>query len=114
VNKLVEFQTTLRGHAIKWYMKAIEPRVPRVKGQDFTLDQVQTKFIVNFKLPQLEQQDLFELGKIHKSVQGESAWEYIQKFKDDIGRLAHPIHDKHQREWYIQGFLPLTWILLMQ
>jgi hypothetical protein len=46
--------------------------------------------------------------------EGESAWEYNQKFKDAIGRLAHPIHEEHQREWYIQGFLPLTQILLMQ
>jgi hypothetical protein len=28
-NKLVEFQTTLRGHALKWYMKSIEPDNPR-------------------------------------------------------------------------------------
>ena len=28
--------------------------------------------------------------------------------------LAHPIHEEHQREWYIQGLLPLTRILLMQ
>jgi hypothetical protein len=46
--------------------------------------------------------------------EGESAWEYSQKFKDAIGRLAHPIHEEHQREWYIQGFLPLTWIPLTQ
>jgi hypothetical protein len=39
-NKLVEFQTTLRGHALKWYMKAIELGVPRVKGIAFTLDQL--------------------------------------------------------------------------
>ena len=52
VNKLVEFQTTLRGCALKWYMKAIEPGVPGLQGQVFTLDQVRIKFIVEFKLPQ--------------------------------------------------------------
>jgi hypothetical protein len=46
--------------------------------------------------------------------EGESAWEYIQNFKYAIGGLAHPIHKEHQREWYIQGLFPLTWILLMQ
>jgi hypothetical protein len=112
-NKLVEFQTTLRGHALKWYMKAIEPGVPGVQGQAFTLDQVRTKFIAEFKLPQSEQQALSELHEIQQR-EGESAWEYSQKFKDAIGRLAHPIHEEHQREWYIQGFLPLTQIPLTQ
>jgi hypothetical protein len=35
-------------------------------------------------------------------------------FKYSIGRLAHPIHEDHKREWYIHGFLPLTRIPLMQ
>jgi hypothetical protein len=48
-NKLVKFQTTLRGRSLKWYMKAIEPRV---LGQEFTLVQVHLKFIIEFKLPQ--------------------------------------------------------------
>jgi hypothetical protein len=77
-NKLVEFQTTLRGHALKWYMKDIEPGV---QGHAFTLDQVHHKFIVEFKLPQSEQQSLSELCEIQQR-EGESAWEYSQKFKD--------------------------------
>jgi hypothetical protein len=28
--------------------------------------------------------------------------------------LAHPIHEENQREWYIQGLLPLTHIPLTQ
>jgi hypothetical protein len=52
VNKLVEFQTTLRGHALKWYMKSIEPGVPGMQGQAFSLAQVRTRFIGEFKLPQ--------------------------------------------------------------
>jgi hypothetical protein len=40
VNKLVEFQTTLRGCALKWYMNIIKPGVSRMQGQAFTLDQV--------------------------------------------------------------------------
>jgi hypothetical protein len=102
-----KFQTTLRGRALKWYMKAIEPGVPGVQGQAFTLGQVWIKFIAEFKLPQSEQQALSELHEIQQR-EGESAWEYSQKFKDAIGRLVHPIHEDHQREWYIQGFLPLT------
>ena len=112
-NKLVEFQTTLRGRTLKWYMKTIEPGVPGMQGQVFTLGQVRMRFIVEFKLPQSEQQALSELHEIQQR-EGKSAWEYNQKFKDTIGRLAHPIHEGHQREWYIQGLFPLTWILLTQ
>jgi hypothetical protein len=54
-----------------------------------------------------------ELCKIQQR-EGESAWEYSQKFKYSIGRLVHPIHEENQIEWYIQGLLPLTWISLTQ
>ena len=84
-----------------------------MQGQAFTLGQVRTRFITNFKLPQSEQQDLFELREIQQR-EGESTWEYNEKFKDVIERLSHPIHEEHQREWYIQGLLPLTWIPLTQ
>jgi hypothetical protein len=94
-------------------MKIIEPRVPGMQGQAFTLDQVRTRFIAEFKLPQSEQEALSGLRDIQQR-EGESSWEYIHKFKDAIGRLAHPIHEEHQREWYIQGLLPLTRISLMQ
>jgi hypothetical protein len=94
-------------------MNIIEPEVPGMQGQVFTLVQVWTRFIAEFKLPQSEKQALSELREIQQ-WEGESAWEYSQKFKDAIGRLAHPIHEEHQREWYIQGLLPLTQILLTQ
>jgi len=45
-NKLVEFQTTLRGYSLKWYMKDIEPRM---QEKSFTLSQVCLNFIVEFK-----------------------------------------------------------------
>jgi hypothetical protein len=64
VNKLVEFQTTLRGRTLKWYMKIIEPGVPGMQGQAFTLGQVRMRFIAEFKLPQSEQQALSELREI--------------------------------------------------
>ena len=88
-------------------MNFIEPRVPRIQVQAFTLDQVWIRFIAEFKLRQSEQQALSELRRIQKR-EGESTWEYSHKFKDAIGRLSHPFHEDHQREWYIQGLLPLT------
>ena len=72
VNKLVKFQTTLRIRALKWYMKIIEPGVPGTQGQVFTLGQVQMRFIAEFKLPQSEQQVMFELREIQQR-EGESA-----------------------------------------
>jgi hypothetical protein len=47
-------------------------------------------------------------------MEGESAWKYNHKFKYAIRSLAHPIHEDHQREWYIQGLLPLKRINLTQ
>ena len=76
-------------------MKVIEPGV---QGQAFTLGQVRLKFIAEFKLSQSEQQALSQLREIQQR-EGESTWEYSQKFKDAIGRLVHPIHKDHQREW---------------
>jgi hypothetical protein len=91
-------------------MKAIEPRL---QGQVFTLGQFCLNFIVKFKLPQSEKQTLSELWEIQQR-EGEYSWEYSQKFKDVIGRLEHPIQEYHQREWYIQGLLPMMRIPLMQ
>jgi hypothetical protein len=99
----------LRGQELKWYMKSIEPRNPQ--GIQFPLPQVKQKFIVEFKLPQSEKQDLYELREI-KQRDGESTWEYNQIFKDAIWKLANPIHKYHQREWFIQRILPLTQIPL--
>jgi hypothetical protein len=110
---MVEFHTNLRGHDLKWCMNIINLGVLGIQGQAFTLGQLWTRFIEEFKLPQSEQQAISELREIHQR-EGESAWEYNQKFKYGIGRLAHPINEEHQREWYIQGLLPLTQILLMQ
>jgi hypothetical protein len=67
-NKLVEFQTTWRGRALKWYMKAIELGA---QGHAFTLDKVQIKFIAEFKIPQSEQKGLlscveFRRGKVNQ------------------------------------------------
>jgi hypothetical protein len=78
-NKLVEFQTTLRGRALKWYMKSIEPGNPQgtPPGQPFNLSQVKQRFIAEFHLPQSEQQALSELWEI-KQRDEESSWEYNQ------------------------------------
>jgi hypothetical protein len=91
-------------------MKAIENEL---QGKAFTLDKVRQKFISKFKLTLSEKQALSKLMEIQQR-EGDSTWEYSHKFKDAIGILVHPIHEDHQREWYIHGILPLKRILLMQ
>jgi len=91
-------------------MKVIEPMM---QGQVFTLGQVRLKFITESKLPRTEKLDLSELWEIQQR-EGLYSWEYIQNFKDVIGRIVHPIHEYHQREWYIQGLLSLMRIPLTQ
>jgi hypothetical protein len=79
----------------------------------FTLPRVKQRFIAKFCLPQSEKHALSELWEI-KQRDGESSWEYNQRFKDAIGKLENPIHEYHQWEWFIQGLLPLTRIPLTQ
>jgi hypothetical protein len=57
--KIVEFHATLRGRALKWYMKSIKPGNPH--GKPFPLPQVKEKFILEFKLPQSKKQALSKL-----------------------------------------------------
>jgi hypothetical protein len=78
-------------------MKEIEPKD---KGKYFTLAEVKNIFIVEFWLPQSEQQALSKLREIKKRY-SESTWEYNQRFKYAIGKLGNPIHEDHQREWFI-------------
>ena len=99
--KLIEFQTTLRERALRWFIKWSEahsnPAIADVK-QDFFRE---------FKLPQIDQQVLSELWEI-KQREGETAWELMSRFKDAIGKLSYPIDPNHLRDWFIKALLPLT------
>ena len=55
-------------------MKVIEPGVPGMQVQAFTLDHVWTRFIAEFNIPHSEQQALSELCEIQQR-EGESTWE---------------------------------------
>jgi len=93
-NMLFEFQTNLRGRALKWYMNEIELRT---QGNSFMLTQVKQIFIAVFWLPQSKQHSPSELWEI-KQRDGESSWEYNHRFKDAIGKSENHIHQDHQRE----------------
>ena len=70
----VEFQTTLRGQPLRWYMKLVDPQPPG--ATPLTLDWVKRFFILEFQLPQSERQGLTKLGDL-KKIEGESAQEYM-------------------------------------
>jgi hypothetical protein len=69
--KLIEFQTTLRDRALRWFIKWIDA------NPNAGIDQVKQEFIQEFKLPQSNQQGLAELLDIHQR-EGESSWKCMQ------------------------------------
>lgn len=50
--KLVEFQTMLRGHALRWYMKYVQSTPQDITK---TMNEVKQAFIVEFQKPKIEQ-----------------------------------------------------------
>lgn len=97
--KRVEFQTTLRGRSLRWYIQFVDSPAG---GQPFNLDGIKRLFIAKLKLPQAEQQGLTKLRDT-KQIVGKTAWEYMQRFKDAIAKLTHPIQEFHQKERYIHS-----------
>ena len=97
----LEYQTTLRERALRWFIKWSEAH------QNPLIDNVKEEFVKEFKLPQTDQQGLFELWEI-KQREGETAWDLMRRFKDVIGKLSYPIDRNNQRDWFIKAHLPLT------
>ena len=64
-SKVVEFKTTLRDRALKWYMKSVDPQAGRIPS----VADVKKLFIEELKLPQSEQQGIAEIRDI-KQLQG--------------------------------------------
>ena len=58
VGKLIEFQTTLRERALRWFVKWSEAH------QNPAIDDVRREFIKEFKLPQTDQQGFLEMWGI--------------------------------------------------
>lgn len=43
-----------------------------------------------------------------KQQEGETAWDLMRRYKDEVGKLSYPINPNHQRDWFIKALLPLT------
>jgi hypothetical protein len=70
-----QFSTTLRDHALSWYMKLVQGL-----GQPKPLNEIKNALIVEFKKPNSESQCIIELKEIKKKV-AEPVWEFDQRFK---------------------------------
>lgn len=81
--KVAQLATTFRDRALSWYMKFSG-------GQNKTLDEIQIALIIEFKKPKLESQCITELKKI-KHLNGESTWDFDQRFKVLMGQVSFPI-----------------------
>jgi hypothetical protein len=78
-NKLVEFQTNLRGRALKWYMKSIELGI--IKG-NLSLYPGEEKVYRRILVTSVRAIFSLQVAR-DKKRDGESTWEYNQIFKDD-------------------------------
>ena len=71
VGKLIEFQTTLRERALRWFIKWSKAHPNQV------IADVKRDFFQEFKLPRTDQQVLSELWEI-KQKEGETTWELMR------------------------------------
>jgi len=82
------FSTTLRDHAMRWYMKIFQGVAhPKL------LNIIKTALIAEFKKPKLESQCITEMKEIKQRVI-EPVWEFDQRFKTLIGHLSFQIPDE--------------------
>ena len=69
------FSTTLRDHALSWYMKLVQGL-----AQPKTLNEIKKTLIVEFKKPNLESQCITQIKYIKQKV-AEPIWEFNQRCK---------------------------------
>jgi hypothetical protein len=79
--KRAQFSTTLRDHALSWYMKFFQG----IALKPFNV--IKTMLIVEFKKPKSESQCITEIKEIKKIIY-ETLWEFDQRFKTLIGHLS--------------------------
>jgi hypothetical protein len=106
--KRAQFSTTLRDHALSWYMKFSSG-----PGQPKPLNDIKTALSAEFKKPKSESQCITELKEIKQKVT-EPVWEFDQRFKTLTGHLSFQIPDEQNKEWFIAALLPHIRVPLMQ
>ena len=75
--KKSQLETTLRGHALNWYMRFIQVLQGTIAK---TLDEIQKGLLEEFKKPKSEAQYITELKEI-KQFPNEMVWDFDQRFK---------------------------------
>jgi hypothetical protein len=98
--KRTQFSTTLRDHALSWYMKLVQGL-----AQPKPLNHIKNALIVDFQKPKSKSQCITELKEIKQKVV-KPVWEFDQRFKTLTDRLTFQIPDEHNKEWFIHALLP--------
>jgi hypothetical protein len=106
--KRTQFNTTLRDHALSWYMKLVQGL-----AQPKPLNEIKNVLIAEFKKHKSESQCITKLKEIKQKV-AEPVWEFDQRFKTLTGRLTFQIPNEHNKEWFIAALLPCIRVPLMQ
>ena len=97
--------TTLRGHALDWYMKFIQ--VP-MGTPTKTLDEVWKGLIEEFWIPKSEAQYITELKEI-KQFLNETMWDFDQRFKTLMAWVSFDMSNVQHKEWFIASLVPHIW-----
>jgi hypothetical protein len=98
--KRTQFSTTLRDHALSWYMKLVQG-LAKLKP----LNEIRSELISDFKKTKSKSQCITNMKEIkHKVVK--LVWEFDQRFKTLIGRLTFQIPDEPNKECFIVSLLP--------
>jgi hypothetical protein len=103
-----QFSTTLRDHALRWYMNLVQGL-----AQPKPLNDIKNALIAELKKPKSESQCITELKEIKQKV-AKPIWEFNQRFKTLTSRLTFQIPDKQNKEWFIASLLPHTRVPMMQ
>ena len=82
-------------------------------NQNYTLDQIKTAMVKEFKKPKSESQCITELKEIQQKG-GESVWDFDQRFKLLLGEVSFTIWLEQHKEWFIIALLPHIRLPLMQ
>jgi hypothetical protein len=71
-------------------------------GQARSLDEIKQDLLREFQKPKSESQCITKIKEI-KQKEGETIWDYDQRFKILLDRLTFQIQDVQHREWFIAG-----------
>ena len=81
--------TTLRGHALDWFMKVFV--VPAGTLQK-TLEEIQAAMISEFRKPKSESQCITEIKEIKQAL-AETVWDFNQRFKTLMAKVSFQMSD---------------------